>query len=440
MEFGEFPLYKALGVKLAFPVTSQGKTFPKGYEITARDMNFLRYDDIQTVVGYLPAPSDIEADTAMEMLLKSLSGDYTRYVIPKDGYSEIFADRDGIFLCMPERLNRFNEHCEQVSLATVAPLTPVYKNQLIAVLRILSPVLNADTAAQLVTKISGLGALIKIAPYKFRETAYIRTVNAGEEIPDAPDSRIVKKLETCGLKPIYFESCPHRKDKIESAVRNALDKGVCSVLVGSLAEPLDRNDVVPTAFKESAADVDRMGLPFDPVVPAVFAHKKDVFLIGAKEDDFLTSAFDRILRFLATDTMPETSLLPSFAANSMTLQRSIQFITPQQEQNSVAVDALENADKIAIVVLAAGASRRMMGQNKLLQSLGGISMIEQTVRNALSSAADYVYVVTGHQAPIVERRLKDYDVKIVRNGDYNSGVLSSVRLGSLKSICNPYPS
>ena len=429
MEFAEFPLYKALGVKLTFPLVCQRRAFPKGHELTAQDLALLRYEDVQNVVGVRLEPSDVEADTALEMLLKSLCGGFTRYVNPQDGYSEIYADEDGVFDCSPERLNRFNEHCEQISLATVAPLTSVYKNQLVAVLRVLSPAVNGDVLAQAVTKVSGLGALLKIAPYKFREVAYIRTLALNEEQTDKPDPKVVKKLESCGLKLTYFESCPHKIQKIENAVRNALDKGVCAVLTGSFTPPLDRQDVIPQAFVESAADIDRLGLPLDPVVNAVFAHKKDVPLIGFSEDDLFSPAMDRVLRFLATDTMPDISLLPVLAPNSMSLQRSIQFISPEQEQNSVAVGSLDNANKIAVVILAAGASRRMMGQNKLLSLLGGVSMVEQTVRNALSSKADYVYVVTGHQAPIIERRLKEYDVKIVRNTDYASGVLSSARLG-----------
>ena len=429
MEFGDFPLYKALGVKLAFPVVCGDRVFDKGHELTAQDLTVLRYNDVQSVVGARLQPSDVEADTAAEMLLKSLAGDYTRYVNVKDGYSEIYADADGVFVCQPERLSRFNEHCEQISLATAPLLTPVYKNQLIATLRIISPAVDGETLAQAVTKITGMGALLKIAPYKFRETAVVRTLNAGEEPTLKIDPKILKKLETCGLQVTSFESCPHNKDKIENAVRNALEKGARNVLCLSFAAPADRNDIIPVAFKESAADIDRFGLPLDPVVPAVFAHKKDARLIGLKESDLFTPAFDRILRFLATDTMPDASLLPSLAQNSLSLQRSIQFITPEQEKNSVAVGALDKADKIAVLILAAGSSRRMMGQNKLLQSLGGVTVVEQTVRNALASKADYVYVVTGHQAQIIERRLKDYDVKTVRNTDYASGVLSSARLG-----------
>jgi molybdenum cofactor cytidylyltransferase len=117
------------------------------------------------------------------------------------------------------------------------------------------------------------------------------------------------------------------------------------------------------------------------------------------------------------------------ATNSIDLQRSIQFLTPEQEADSVAVGAEDASDKIAVLILAAGQSRRMLGRNKLLQPLFGLPMIDRVVRSALSSKADYVYVVTGHQAEIMERRLKRYDVKTVRNPEYASGVLGSARLG-----------
>ena len=66
---------------------------------------------------------------------------------------------------------------------------------------------------------------------------------------------------------------------------------------------------------------------------------------------------------------------------------------------------------------------------KLLEPLNGLPMIEHVVRSALSSQADYVAVVTGHDAKFIEKRLEKYDVKIARNPDYVSGVLGSIRLG-----------
>ena len=98
-------------------------------------------------------------------------------------------------------------------------------------------------------------------------------------------------------------------------------------------------------------------------------------------------------------------------------------------QKSLSFGSLSDSEKIAVVILAAGSGRRMIGTNKLLEYINGLPMVEHAVRSALSSKADYVAVVTGHDAKFIEKRLEQYDVKIVRNADYVSGVLGSIRLG-----------
>ena len=56
---------------------------------------------------------------------------------------------------------------------------------------------------------------------------------------------------------------------------------------------------------------------------------------------------------------------------------------------------------IAAIILAAGQSRRMGSQNKLLARLNGKPLVARAVETALASNADEVLVVTGHEAVAV---------------------------------------
>ncbi len=89
--------------------------------------------------------------------------------------------------------------------------------------------------------------------------------------------------------------------------------------------------------------------------------------------------------------------------------------------------------KVAAVVLAAGLSRRMGGDNKLLMTLDDTPLIVRAVDAALKSKADPVIVVTGFEADDIEDALNTAfagkPVKIVHNPDYASGLSSSLKAG-----------
>lgn len=430
MKYGEYPVYDALGVELTHPVKCRDATLKKGHVLTSQDIGRLKYAGIKTVVGARFSSNDVPPETTADILLKTMVGDYLRYTLPDEsGYCEIFADIDGVFVFDPDRLKRLNTHCEDFAVMTVRPYLPVYKGQFVANLRLFSPAVDADVLNQAVTKISGTGALFKIAPYAFCKIGYIRTVATGTTPEQIDDDALEKRFAAYGFSIVHSAMCAHDSESVEKAVRDALDARAEIVLVESPFPPLNRDDTVPKAFKEAAADIDRLGWCVDAGVPLVLGHKGGARLLGFCADDAEQPALDVLTRFLATKSLPPIDMLPMFAMNGISLLRMTKKITAEQLENSVSVGAVSDSEKIAVVILAAGASRRMIGSNKLLEPLDGLPMIERVVRSVLSSKADYVVVVTGHDAMFIERRLEKYDVKIVRNPDYVSGVLGSIRLG-----------
>lgn len=85
--------------------------------------------------------------------------------------------------------------------------------------------------------------------------------------------------------------------------------------------------------------------------------------------------------------------------------------------------------EVAAIILAAGQSRRMGAQNKLLLLVNGIPMIRHVVAQYRSALSGPITVVTGHEAPLVEAALAGIEVACVTNDDYASGQQSSVAFG-----------
>ncbi len=85
-------------------------------------------------------------------------------------------------------------------------------------------------------------------------------------------------------------------------------------------------------------------------------------------------------------------------------------------------------DRIAGVILAAGASTRL-GRPKQLLSLGGEPLIRHVIRRALDSRVDDVVVVLGAHADDVQRAIADLHVITVRNPEFAAGQSTSLRAG-----------
>jgi molybdenum cofactor cytidylyltransferase len=81
-----------------------------------------------------------------------------------------------------------------------------------------------------------------------------------------------------------------------------------------------------------------------------------------------------------------------------------------------------------VVILAAGASRRM-GQNKMLLSLEGESLVRRTARRALGAGLEPVVVVLGHEAERAHAELAGLDVEIALNPGYSGPTSGSLHQG-----------
>ena len=85
---------------------------------------------------------------------------------------------------------------------------------------------------------------------------------------------------------------------------------------------------------------------------------------------------------------------------------------------------------ISAILLAAGQSKRMNGENKLIKEIEGIPLIKYSVKNILGSTVDELIIVTGYQKEIIENIIdKNKKIKFVYNKDFSNGMASSINAG-----------
>ena len=85
---------------------------------------------------------------------------------------------------------------------------------------------------------------------------------------------------------------------------------------------------------------------------------------------------------------------------------------------------------ISAILLAAGQSKIMNGENKLTKEIQGIPLIKLSVKNILPSSINELIIVLGHQKEIIEKLIdKNKKIKFVFNKNFESGMASSIKTG-----------
>ena len=85
---------------------------------------------------------------------------------------------------------------------------------------------------------------------------------------------------------------------------------------------------------------------------------------------------------------------------------------------------------ISAILLAAGQSKRMNGENKLIKKFRGIPLIKHSVENILNSSIDELIIVLGYQKEIIEKIIeKNNKIKVVFNKNFKNGMSSSIKTG-----------
>ncbi len=94
-------------------------------------------------------------------------------------------------------------------------------------------------------------------------------------------------------------------------------------------------------------------------------------------------------------------------------------------------------DNIGLILLAAGASKRL-GKPKQSLYFKGETLLRRAVKTALASDCHPVIIVLGANAKNLEREIKEFDVEIIENPDWEKGMGSSIQIG-LEKLLKIYP-
>ncbi|MCY4285692.1 MAG: molybdopterin-binding/glycosyltransferase family 2 protein [Thiotrichales bacterium] len=434
MRFGRVNVVDAAGTVLAHSMRVGGRTFRKGRVLSAADVEALKHEKCDAVVGARLDPGDVTEDEAAAAAAQALAGEGVRVGAPFTGRCNVFAAIDGLLLVRAPDVDRFNAVDEALTVATLSAPRAVREGEMLATIKVIPfavPRVVLDRALACLGAEPPIRPIrpIRVQAFEPMKAALIQTrLPATKETVLDKTSRVLRaRIEALGGWVVSDTRCEHVPGAVAEAVGCAFDSGAGIVLIVGASAIVDRRDIVPAGVVAAGGEVLHLGMPVDPGNLLLLARCRGYPVLGLPgcARSPALNGLDLVLERLAAGlevgprdimAMGVGGLLKETAARS-------------QPRRGSHESAPARAPNVSALVLAAGRSTRMGSVNKLLAPLGGRAMVRAVVDALAGSSVRSVVVVTGHEADRVEESLAGTGAHLVHNPEYRQGLSGSIRAG-----------
>ncbi|CAN7402168.1 molybdopterin-binding/glycosyltransferase family 2 protein [Phyllobacterium sp. LjRoot231] len=422
MIFGEIPLEDALGAILAHSTHAGLLKLKKGHVLTVDDIGQLREAGVTHVIAARLQDADLEENEAARRITQALQWFGVRAGPASTGRVNCYAEIAGLFTVDVDLINAINAVDPSVTIATLKAFDRVEQQQMVATIKIIPFAVPASVIgkiAELATNRTAFGVrgfagsrigLIQTTLPSVKATVLDKTRRVIEARVAANHGFVMSELRP-----------PHASKPLAEAIRELQNANDFVVVFGASAV-VDQNDIVPAAIREAGGTVNHIGMPVDPGNLLILGELDEKPLIGApgcarspKEN-----GFDWVLdRLMANIPVTKTDIVGMGVGGLL-----MEIPTRPQPRDPRPTAARPN---VAIALLAAGQSTRMMGPNKLLATFDNVPLIRRSAQTAIEAGGRPVVAVLGHMAEQCSAALDGLNVVIALNKDYASGLASSLQ-------------
>jgi molybdenum cofactor cytidylyltransferase len=269
---------------------------------------------------------------------------------------------------------------------------------------------------------AGIAGAIRVHAFRPGRASLILT-----RTPGFKESLIAKGAEAVGIRlaALGLTMAPpvvvaHEVVAVAAAVRAA--EGMVLILGGSATS--DAADTCPAGLIAAGGRLIRFGMPVDPgnlLFIGEHAGRPVLGLPGSARSPAL-SGIDWVLERLAAGFAVTDADLAGMGVGGLLKE------IPARPQPR-AVGPAPARPRVAAIVLAAGAARRMRGRDKLLEPVAGRPVLRAVAEAARASRADDVVVVLPPGAGARRAALHGLAVGIVEAPDWAEGMAASLRAG-----------
>jgi molybdenum cofactor cytidylyltransferase len=423
MKFGAVEPKQAVGATSVHTIRSGGLVLKKGTLIGPIEAAALEAAGIKDVVVARLEPGDVTEDVAAAEIADAIAGDGTHVDRAFTGRANLFSQTAGVLVVDKAAVDRINRVDEAITVATLPAFKPVVPGEMIATVKIIPFAVPATARDRALAE--ARQPLVSIAPYRVRKVGVISTVLPGlsPKVIDKTLKITAERLEPAGAIIVAERRVSHDSAALARALAEVIKHDTQLVIVFGASAIADRRDVIPAALEAVGGRIEHFGMPVDPGNLLLIGSAAGHPVLGApgcarspKEN-----GFDWVLmRFLAGLKVPREDITGMGVGGLL-----MEIVTRPQPRE----EPVQPARNIAGLVLAAGRSSRMGGQNKLLAEIRGRPLVRIAAEAVLGSKARPVFVVTGHQRERVEAALAGLPVEFVHNPKFADGLGGSLGVG-----------
>lgn len=427
MKFGSFTLAESVGVVLAHSTRAGTAMLKKGHVVTEADIATLRAAGVREIIGARLEPGDIAEDAAAARIAQRLAGAQLTVSAARMGRCNLVAAQDGVALINSGAINAANLVSEAVTIATLPDKQAARARQIVATVKIIPFAVSAAVMTR-IEYAAGLGA-VALAPYAHRKFALISTLaaNLKPSVVASTEQITRSRITALGGTLINSTQTDHTAPDVAREVRSVLAQGAEIILIIGASATVDRGDVVPAGIVAADGVIDHFGMPVDPGNLLVLAHIGSVpvlVLPGCARSPKLNGV-DWIMQGLAAGVSITPADIMGMGVGGLLVDTPSR---PLPGDSAVKAEA-DRHRSVAGIVLAAGQSRRMGPDNKLLRAIDGIPLVRRTVLALRAARVTEIVVVTGHMQEQVRDALAGLDVTFVHNPHYADGLSTSLKAG-----------
>lgn len=424
MKFGRVPVKKARGAVLAH-ATSAGETrFRKAHRLGDDDVAALLDAGVGEVIAAVLEPGDIGEDDAATMIARSFDSKNVERNPASTGRVNFHARAAGVFIVDRALIDSLNAVDPAITVATLAEHTAVVAGQMVATVKIIPFAVSRESVEAAVALARARSAFL-VQGFVSRKVGLIQTLLPGIKtgVLDKTARVTAARLERSGSSIQAEDRVGHEPGAVSAVLnRHIVESDI--VLIFGASAMCDENDVIPAAIRESGGEVLRCGMPVDPGNLLVLGRLAGKPVIGAPgcARSPKTNGFDWVLDRLVSGIDVTSGDVAKMGVGGLLMEIPSR---PRPREDRVAAEGV----RVAAVLLAAGRSSRMGGNNKLLADFDGEPLVRRVGSRLAASRCLATTAVVGHQASRIAAALGDLDVRIVENPDYPDGLATSLRCG-----------
>ena len=418
MKFGQTPLSEAEGALLVHAVRLPDRWLRKGVVLGEEDLQAMARAGIKQVLVARPEPDELGENTAAEALGKAGAGPYISASKAFAGRVNLLAEQAGVLEVDAQAINGFNRIDPAITVATLPAYARVDRGQLLATIKIIPYAAKRAFITRAAERISGA---LRLHPVQNKRISLILSTGEGlkPSLLEKGRKAIGARLARLGLGLAEHRIVPHEAQALAAAISEA--RGDIVLLLGAFATA-DIRDTGPEAVRRAGGRISRFGIPVDPgnlLFVGEQGGRPVLGLPGCVRALALNGA-DWVLERMICGIELDEAMLTGMGVGGLLKEIPTRPMPRRMGDKP-------GADKFAVILLAAGQSRRMRGQDKLLQEVGGGAMLRHAAISALESAASEVLVVLPPAHGARRAALKGLAVRIIDAPDHAEGMGASLR-------------